>query len=132
MFRTLDTPQTWIVTLSAAGILLITMGARQSLGLFVAPLNAGIGVDIASISLALAIGQFVWDRDTAWHAANLTVNRQSIGIAANNAVMEVFVNLEGGSWTITVTMTNGITCLVASGQAFENVVEAQAPKGDPA
>ena len=60
MFRTLDTPQTWIVTLSAAGILLITMGARQSLGLFVAPLNAGIGVDIASISLALAIGQFVW------------------------------------------------------------------------
>ena len=60
MFRALDTPQTWIVTLSAAGILLITMGARQSLGLFVAPLNAGIGVDIASISLALAIGQFVW------------------------------------------------------------------------
>ena len=60
MFRTLDTPQTWIVTLSAAGILLITMGARQSLGLFVGPLNAGIGVDIASISLALAIGQFVW------------------------------------------------------------------------
>jgi predicted MFS family arabinose efflux permease len=60
MFRALDTPQTWIVTLSAAGILLITMGARQSLGLFVAPLHAGIGVDIASISLALAIGQFVW------------------------------------------------------------------------
>ena len=58
--------------------------------------------------------------------------RQSIGLAANDAVMEVFANLEGGSWTITVTMTNGITCLVASGQAFENVVEAQAPKGDPA
>ncbi|MDR0576968.1 MAG: MFS transporter [Candidatus Accumulibacter sp.] len=53
-------PQAWIVTLSAAGILLITMGARQSLGLFVMPLNAGLGVDIASISLALAIGQFVW------------------------------------------------------------------------
>jgi predicted MFS family arabinose efflux permease len=60
MFRAFNTKQTWIVTLSAAGILLITMGARQSLGLFVAPIHAGIGVDIASISLALAIGQFVW------------------------------------------------------------------------
>jgi predicted MFS family arabinose efflux permease len=60
MLRAFNTRQTWIVTLSAAGILLINMGARQSLGLFVAPLNAGIGVDIASISLALAIGQFVW------------------------------------------------------------------------
>lgn len=59
MFRTLDTRQTWIVTLAAAGILLINMGARQSLGLFVAPIEAGLGVDIASISLALAIGQFV-------------------------------------------------------------------------
>jgi predicted MFS family arabinose efflux permease len=60
MFRSFNTRQTWIVTLSAAGILLITMGARQSLGLFVAPLHDGIGVDIVSISLALAIGQFVW------------------------------------------------------------------------
>ncbi len=58
--------------------------------------------------------------------------RQSIGLAANNAVMEVFANLEGGSWTITVTMTNGITCMVASGQAFENTAEAPAAKGDPA
>ncbi|GHU27083.1 MFS transporter [Betaproteobacteria bacterium] len=60
MFRAFNTRQTWIVTLSAAGILLITMGARQSLGLFVAPLHDSIGVDIVSISLALAIGQFVW------------------------------------------------------------------------
>lgn len=59
-------------------------------------------------------------------------SRQSFGLAANNAVMEVFANLEGGSWTITVTMTNGITCMVASGQAFENTTEAPAAKGDPA
>ena len=31
------------------------------------------------------IGQLVWDRDTAWHAANLTVNRQSIGIEHANS-----------------------------------------------
>lgn len=34
MFRTLNQPALWIITLSAAGILMITMGARQSLGLF--------------------------------------------------------------------------------------------------
>jgi MFS family permease len=45
---------------AAAAILLITMGARQSLGLFVAPLNRATGLGIVSISLAMAIGQFVW------------------------------------------------------------------------
>ena len=60
MFRALNTPQLWIVTLSAAGILMVTMGARQSLGLFLAPLNTTTGLGIASISLAMAIGQFIW------------------------------------------------------------------------
>jgi predicted MFS family arabinose efflux permease len=48
------------VVFAAAAILLITMGARQSLGLFVGPLNAATGLGIARISFALAIGQFVW------------------------------------------------------------------------
>ena len=60
MFRALNTPQLWIVTLSAAGILMVTMGARQSLGLFLAPLNTSTGLGVASISLAMAIGQFIW------------------------------------------------------------------------
>ncbi|MBP2637469.1 MAG: oxlT [Firmicutes bacterium] len=46
--------------LSAAAILMITMGARQSVGLFVTPLDAATGLGIVSISFALAIGQFVW------------------------------------------------------------------------
>src|ERR1700681_5009547 len=49
-----------VVTLSAAGILMVTMGARQSLGLFVSPLNSSTGLGITTISLALAIGQFMW------------------------------------------------------------------------
>src|SRR5215469_14335516 len=36
------------------------MGARQTLGLFVAPLNKATGLGIVAISLAMAIGQFVW------------------------------------------------------------------------
>jgi predicted MFS family arabinose efflux permease len=48
------------IVVAAAAILLITMGARQSLGLFVAPLNRATGLDIVAISLAMAVGQFVW------------------------------------------------------------------------
>jgi len=36
------------------------MGARQSLGLFVAPLDAATGLGIASVSFAFAVSQFVW------------------------------------------------------------------------
>lgn len=48
------------VIVAAAAILLITMGARQTIGLFVAPLDEATGLGIARISLAVAIGQFVW------------------------------------------------------------------------
>src|SRR5256885_2087538 len=49
-----------VVTLSAAAILMVTMGARQSLGLFVSPLNTSTGLGITTISFALAVGQFMW------------------------------------------------------------------------
>ncbi|MFN8695660.1 MAG: MFS transporter [Burkholderiales bacterium] len=50
----------WIVTLLAAAVLMITMGARQSMGLFLSPLNTSTGLGVAAISLSMAIGQFVW------------------------------------------------------------------------
>ncbi len=60
MFRSLRSPEVLGVTLAAAGILLVTMGIRQSMGLFVSPLNTATGLGIASISLALAVAQLVW------------------------------------------------------------------------
>jgi MFS family permease len=39
MLRSLNRPDILIVTLAAAGILMVTMGARQSLGLFIAPIG---------------------------------------------------------------------------------------------
>ena len=56
-------------------------------------------------------------------------SRQSIGMAPKGRVVEVYASLETGTWTITVTMPNGITCLVASGQSFENLDEAVEPAG---
>lgn len=57
-------------------------------------------------------------------------SRQSIGLGANNQVMEVFASLETGTWTITVTLPTGSTCLMASGRSFETLSEAvPAPSG---
>jgi hypothetical protein len=56
---------------------------------------------------------------------------QSMGLGANNGMMEVFASEESGTWTITVTMPNGQTCLIASGQAFEGAaVHAKVAPGD--
>lgn len=59
-------------------------------------------------------------------------SRQSMGLGSNNRVVEVFASSETGTWTITVTMPNGLTCLVASGQAFEELAEALPTAGDDA
>jgi MFS family permease len=50
----------WPLMLIAAAILMITMGARQSMGLFVSPLNTATGLGIVAISFVLAVGQFTW------------------------------------------------------------------------
>lgn len=50
----------WPLVLAATAMLMITMGIRQSLGLFVQPISADTGLGIAAISFALAIGQFTW------------------------------------------------------------------------
>jgi MFS family permease len=49
-----------LVMCTAASILLITMGMRQSLGLFVAPIIETTHVGYAAMSFALAIGQLMW------------------------------------------------------------------------
>jgi MFS family permease len=49
-----------VVTLSAATILMVTMGIRQTTGLYVSPVNSSTGLGIVTISFALAVAQFVW------------------------------------------------------------------------
>ena len=60
MFKALKAPGVMGITLAAAGILMVTMGTRQSLGLFLGPLNTATGLGIVTISFAMAIAQFTW------------------------------------------------------------------------
>ncbi len=53
-------PPVALVLLAAAGTFALTMGARQSMGLFLGNLNTATGLGLASISLAFAFGQLWW------------------------------------------------------------------------
>ncbi len=50
----------WLVLLAAAGTFGLTMGTRQTMGLFLSSLNTSTGLGLASISLAFAFGQIFW------------------------------------------------------------------------
>lgn len=50
----------WLLVLAAASVLMVTMGVRMTLGLYVAPINQATGLGIAGISFALAVSQIMW------------------------------------------------------------------------
>ncbi len=50
----------WMLILAASTILMITMGARLTTGLFLSPINTSTGLGIASISFAMAVAQLMW------------------------------------------------------------------------
>ena len=50
----------WLIIVCAAAVLMVTMGARQSMGLFVQPMQYGTGLTITAISFALAVAQLMW------------------------------------------------------------------------
>ena len=50
----------WLVLLAAAGTFALTMGTRQTMGLFLADVDKSTGLGIADISLAFAFGQLWW------------------------------------------------------------------------
>ncbi len=50
----------WLVLLAGAGVYALTMGTRQTMGLFLGSLNTATGLGVGSISLAFAFGQLWW------------------------------------------------------------------------
>ena len=45
----------------------------------------------------------------------------AVGLADNGALLEVFASKSGETWTVTVTMPNGISCMVATGQQWQDI-----------
>ena len=78
--RTAGTPALpalgWVL-IAAAGTFALTMGARQSMGLFVGALNTHTGVGLAGVSLAFAVAQLWWGLTQP--VAGLVADRQGAG-----------------------------------------------------
>lgn len=83
----------------------------------------------ASPAAALQCGQR--DAVTITLAERYGESRRAIGLAQNGVVMELYA-APSGSWTITITRPDSMTCLVAAGENFQSLVEALPPPGDPA
>ena len=55
-----NTRAAFALVIAATVVMMITAGIRLTSGLFLSPINTSTGLGIASVSLAMAIAQFVW------------------------------------------------------------------------
>lgn len=88
--------------------------------------SAALIVGVLLSTTAMAQMQPCAERDKVIQRLNNTYGEtvRSMGLGANNGMMEVYASEETGSWSITMTMPDGQTCLIASGQAFEGITDA--------
>ncbi len=54
------------------------------------------------------------------------------GLSGENAVIEIWASPQSGTWTILMTRTDGLTCLMAAGEAWTGAHVDLAKLGDPA
>ena len=98
----------WTITLVAALLLMVTMGTRQTQGLFLSPLNSTTGLGIATISLAMAIGQFIWG--LAQPIAGAIADRYGAGRVLASGVL-----LLAAAYAVTPFMTSTSGLIIALG-----------------
>ena len=123
----------WGVTLLAAALLMVTMGARQSLGLFISPMNTSTGLGIVTISLALGIGQFVWG--AVQPIAGAFADRYGTGrvLAAGIVVLAIGMALTPFADTgIALLLTLGVLSAAGSGLGSFSVLIGAAGQRVPA
>lgn len=98
------------------------MTKTDILNLTFAALTAGV---VAVVAATPARSATCAPRDTVIDrlANQFGETRRGLGVGTKNRVVEIFASPESGSWTITVTMPNGTTCLIASGQDWEEAMD---------
>lgn len=65
----------------------------------------------------------------AYLAENYSESRELIGLSSDGLVMELYAS-EGGSWTLTATSPDGVTCLIGAGIAYQYLDEPLPPQGE--
>ncbi len=54
--------------------------------------------------------------------------RRGLGLAASAGLVELYLS-ESGSWTVIVTMANGVSCILAAGKDWEETKIKKVPVG---
>lgn len=101
-----------------------------------------LSLGLASLILIPALGRAspvecaAHDKMVAQLATDYGQEARSIGLGQDNTVMGLYASGQTGTWSLTVTLVNGVTCVVATGANFETVAPApmappQEAKGDP-
>lgn len=57
--------------------------------------------------------------------------RQSAGLAPGNRIVEMFASPRTGTWTLTLTLPDGRSCIIGAGEAFRREADHAAPVGQP-
>ena len=91
----------------------------------------GIALACAPVTAAFAQQASCAKRDMIVErlASKYGESRQSAGLNQNNGMVEVFASNETGTWTILVTMPNGISCLMAADKAWEGLADGGGQEG---
>ena len=63
-------------------------------------------------------------------ASKYKEHRDAMGLVSNRGVMEFFVSEKTGTWTVLLTNTQGISCIVAAGESFERSEPMAEPDPD--
>jgi len=59
-------------------------------------------------------------------------NRMGAGLRGNASIFEIWASADSGSWTILVTDTDGISCVMATGEYWQEMPAIAAGLGAPA
>jgi MFS family permease len=99
-------PRAWRLTLAAAALTALVVGTRSAFGLFVSPLNTATGAGLASLSLALALGQLAVGFTQPLVGAMSDRFGAARVIVAGSQVLIGFAVLMGASYMATLPPTS--------------------------
>ena len=99
----------WLVLLAAAGMFALTMGTRQTMGLFLSSLNTSTGLGVGSIAMGWAVGR--WRMKSLLslvYATRALAVLVFLLLPKTGAVMLVFAAVMGLTFLSTVPPTAGL------------------------
>ena len=99
--QALDTARDAVFTFAAVGVLLVGLVS---------------GVPSSAVAQTACAEHAEIVKQLGKHHAETPV---ALGLAANGGVVEVFPTRDGSTWTMVITMPNGVSCMMASGESWE-------------